>query len=195
VNTTRLWLKALTVAGGLTLIAGAVVTGFVAAQTSGGDINSCVKESNGNVRIVESAADCKQQEFHLSWPADGSGGGGDVLDTGLTSDCAVGTIPVVCVARDLPAGTWVLQYRGVYEHASAAITNMNPTCTLSVDGNLVDSFSGRFGANGDMAILFGSIDTSALASVTVTCESATPFTMESQRMQATGVGSVTVWSP
>ena len=95
----------------------------------------------------------------------------------------------------LPAGIWSLEYRGVSEHGAAAFTNLNPTCVLTVADTTLDSYAGRFGANGDFAVLLGTAEIASTSLVTVSCSAAVAFTMESQRMIAIQVGSTSIWSP
>ena len=119
----------------------------------------------------------------------------DALDTDAIADCSVGNAPVECVSRTLPAGSWSLEYRGIYQHDFAAITNLNPTCLLASNGVTLDSYAGRFGANGDFVVLIATVDVSAPAQITVTCSASQDFVMESQRLIASQVGTIQPWGP
>jgi hypothetical protein len=69
--------------GGLLILLLILGVGFVYADTNGGVINACVK-SNGDVRIVNQASDCKDQETYLQWNIMGlQGPKGDTGATGI----------------------------------------------------------------------------------------------------------------
>jgi hypothetical protein len=64
----------------------AVITGTAYAFTDGGVIHACVK-SEGQVRIVKDASECKQQETHIQWNIVGPPGSkGDPGSKGLQGE-------------------------------------------------------------------------------------------------------------
>jgi hypothetical protein len=64
----------------------AVITGAAYAFTDGGVIHACVK-SEGQVRIVKDASECKQQETHIQWNIVGPPGSkGDPGSKGLQGE-------------------------------------------------------------------------------------------------------------
>jgi hypothetical protein len=68
--------------GGLVVLLLAFVVGVAYALTDDGVIHACVKD-NGQVRIVNAASDCKNQETHIQWNIVGpQGPKGDTGDTG-----------------------------------------------------------------------------------------------------------------
>jgi hypothetical protein len=69
--------------GGILLFLLVLVVGTAYADTNGGVINACVKD-NGQVRIVNQASDCKNQETYIYWNIVGpQGPKGDTGATGL----------------------------------------------------------------------------------------------------------------
>src|SRR5262249_42334945 len=64
------WRKIAIVVASAIVLAGLIVTGVYAT----GQIVACVKDENGQVRIVGSAGDCKGQEHVVQWDSSGSPG-------------------------------------------------------------------------------------------------------------------------
>ena len=97
------------------LISGLVVGGFAVAQPDEVEFTACVKNNNGQMRLVDSGDDCRTSEYPVTWNQAGqpgppgpsgqsrgySAGVGDTL-------ISVGGPPVDLMVLDVPAGDYVM---------------------------------------------------------------------------------------
>lgn len=145
------------------------------AWAHGGDdglIHGCVKNGDGQLRVVDSNEPCKKSEYPLDWSAStATGGGSGMLDSGIAEDCSVSTAisPVDCFSRTLPPGIWEVEYRAVLDPGSALITNQAPKCELFIDEIVVDSYAARSTANGATVQLMAGVELASPSLLQVRC--------------------------
>jgi hypothetical protein len=95
-------IRAIAIAVGLAIVLFVGMVTVIFAQ--GSVITACVHDNNGNVRIVNSANDCKKQERVLQWGSSGQGSAGPQGPVGPPGPAGVSGYQVVRVDYLLPAG-------------------------------------------------------------------------------------------
>lgn len=129
---------------GVTIGLGGVA--FATIPDSSGTIHGCYSKSNGNLRVVETASDCRKNETALPWNQQGPpGGGSSVVSSEETGEVTTSSGSFVelggpQVTVDVPASGLVNAYvrwegRGVFRGTFGP--NLDACISIFVDGQRV----------------------------------------------------------